>query len=46
MENGQTAGWCLKKSEMVNNFFINKATGLRLIYLKMPSKIDIITRVI
>ena len=25
MENGQTAGRCFKKSEMVNDFFINEA---------------------
>ena len=33
----------LKKSEIVNNFFNNQATGLTFIYLKSHCKIDVIT---
>ena len=37
MEDSQTAGWCLKKLEIFNNFFINYTI---FIYLKSPRKMD------
>ena len=40
---GQSNGGAVfKKSEMLNNFFINKATEIKFIYLKNPCKIDVI----